>query len=210
MSSMANKNNKLLKGLLCLSSALILVCGGYFAGMRAQTENVISALPRIDHDKVKEDLDNKTGMNAEEMKDNQSEFIGKSNVSEVAEGTWSTVDSCNCDITGDGTNDTITLYTSEPSDDMGILWSESQNWILEVSDGVSGYYTLENELLKNGSMYYSVMEHENGEHIIVAYKSTGTGTIVSEYVFSKSGFNKNGIYNSESTNQIHSSIPWYK
>lgn len=206
---MTAKRHIFLKTILCIAAAAVFTAGGYYIGMRAQTESVLSALPRAVHDKeAKEDADKVESTPA--ATDENIKFIGKSNISEAGEGEWTTVDSCNYDITGDGVNDTVTLYTSAPSDDKGILWEDSQKWILEVSDGVTGYYTLENISLSNGSVYFSVMELTDGRRAVVMYEYSSSQTTVKEFVFAKSGFNSLEVYKSDSTNLIHTSIPWYK
>lgn len=208
---MAAKKHRLLKGVTCIVLAAAFTAAGYYIGMRNQTESVISALPRAMHDKeAEEDAEKAESAAQTQASEEAVVFVGKSNVSEAGSGEWTTVDSCNYDITGDGVNDTITLYTSAASDDKGILWEDSQKWILEVSDGVAGYYTLENTSISSGSVYFSVMEQTDGKRTVVLYEYSGSQTAVREFVFAKAGFNENDVYVSESVNLVHTSIPWYE
>lgn len=208
---MTVKRHRVLKIVLAIVLAAAFAAGGYYIGMRAQTENVMSSLPRAVHDKeAEQDADKADELQQTEATEEAVVFVGKSNISEAGSGEWTTVDSCNYDITGDGVNDTITLYTSAPSDDKGILWEDSQDWILEVSDGVAGYYTLESTSISNGSLYFSVMEMSDGRRAVVMYEYSGSQTAVKEFVFAKAGFNETTAYRSESSNLVHTSIPWYK
>lgn len=215
MNFMENKKrHRVLVVIICVVIAIAAGGAGFYFGERLQQDDVMNALPRMAHDmQAEEDAERATqaalaSQAAETEK--VGAFVGKSNVSAASEGTWSTVDSYNYDITGDGVNDTITLYTSAESDDMGILWNDSQQWILEVSDGGNGYYTLVDTQVSNGSVYYQVNELSGGERSIIVYITTGAGTQISEYVFGKAGFTETKIHSSTGINTLHSSIPWYK
>lgn len=207
MNFMAKKNRytflKVIAGVLALA---VFGAGGFALGMRYKTENVVSALPRVTGEKISIDSPEDTQTEKEE----NSVFIGKSSESGAGSGTWTTVDSANYDITGDGVNDTITLYTSAESDSSGIMWDDRQQWVLEVSDGTGGYYTLASESISNGYLYYETAERTDGKRSVIVYESTGSGTNIKEYIFSRAGFEESAVYNSNSMNKVHSSIPTYK
>lgn len=218
MNFMAAKKHRLLKVVICIVAAVVVCGAGYYAGMQSQTDSVMNALPRVAHDKQAEEDAQKAAEATEGTESNatqeatqvpESVFIGKTNISAAGEGTWTTVDSCNYDITGDGVNDSVTLYSSAESDDQGILWDDTQKWILEVGDGVSGYYTLINTDVTNGGIYYEVDETDTGCAIMV-YMTSGSGTEIREYIFGKAGFTEKVIRESKGSNTVHSSIPWYK
>lgn len=218
MNFMGNKKKHgAVKVIICIAAAVVIGAGGFYAGVRSQTDSMINALPRAAVETAPAEgggvLPTERTAAEEPVKAQATEatvFVGKSNVSAASEGTWSTVDSCNYDISGDGVNDTVTLYTSAESDDMGILWDDTQQWILEVSDGGNGYYTLLDTSVSNGSVYYQVNELNDGTRTIVVYITTGAGTEISEYIFGKAGFTEKEVYSSSGINTVHSSIPWYK
>ncbi len=213
MGDKRKKKHTLFKIIVCVVVAAAAGVGGFYAGRASQTNSMMNALPRLAHDmQAEEDAER-----AETEEPSASgtatagpdTYIGKSNISAAGEGAWSTVDSCNYDITGDGVNDLITLYTSAESDDKGILWDDSQSWILEVSDGESGYYTILNTQISNGSVYYEVSELSGGERSIIVYITSGAGTDITQYVFGRSGFEETNVYSADGINRVHSSIPWY-
>lgn len=214
MGDKGKKKHTMLKTAICIAAAAAAGAGGFYAGRASQTNSMMNALPRLAHDmQTEEDAERTEAAQTAVPNTETAEpgtYIGKSNISAAGEGTWSTVDSSNYDITGDGVNDMITLYTSAEADDKGILWDDTQNWILEVSDGESGYYTLLNMTLSNGAVYYEVSELSGGERSMIVYITSGAGTDITQYVFGRSGFEEKDIYSADGINRVHSSIPWYK
>lgn len=210
------KKHRAVKVIVCIAAALAVGSIGYIAGVRSQTDDLLNALPHaakesaMPQEQKTPPAPDGSDAPATETATTPAVFVGKSNVSAVSEGKWSTVDSCNYDITGDSVNDTVTLYTSAEADDMGILWDDTQQWVLEVSDGGTGYYTLLDTTVSNGSVYYQVNELTDGTRSIIVYITTGAGTAINEYTFGRSGFTESEIHSSSGINTVHSSIPWYK
>ena len=72
--------------------------------------------------------------------------------------------------------------------------------MLEVSDGNGGYYTLFDQNVSNGSVYYDVAETDNGTKNINVYVFTGAET----------GFSEKSVYESGAVNRVFTTIPSYK
>lgn len=194
-----------IKGIIKPAAIVILagICaaGGYAYAMKYQANTVLTALPRP--------MEAAEDENDEDVEKKEITIIAQNNISAASEGTWNTVDSFMYDITGDGVNDNITLYSSNQSGDPSQRGSE-QNWILEVSDGVKGYYTLLDSSLMHSTVYYDVVEKSSSRRAIVVYEMTQTGTDIVEYVFTEKGFEESVTYSSNSTDRTHSSVPRYE
>ena len=166
---------KVIKAICCILAAVILVGGGYVAGQRAKQSSIVSALPKNILDMPKEsnepsesaEPESKPSEDVPEPKEDVR-IINKSNESAV-DSTWSTVESSS-NTTDNGA---LTLYTSAQKDGDEFIWDDSQKWVLEVSDGNGGYYTLFDQNVSNGSVYYDVAENDNGTKNINVYVFTG-------------------------------------
>lgn len=132
-------------------------------------------------------------------------IINKSNESAV-DSTWSTVKSSS-NTTDNGA---LTLYTSAQKDGDEFIWDDSQKWVLEVSDGNGGYYTLFDQNVSNGSVYYDVAETDNGTKNINVYVFTGAGTTIKQYTHTETGFSEKSVYESGAVNRVFTTIPSYK
>lgn len=174
---------KVIKAICCILAAVILVGGGYVAGQRAKQSSIVSALPKNILDMPKEsnepsesaEPESKPSEDVPEPKEDVR-IINKSNESAV-DSTWSTVESSS-NTTDNGA---LTLYTSAQKDGDEFIWDDSQKWVLEVSDGNGGYYTLFDQNVSNGSVYYDVAENDNGTKNINVYVFTGAGTTIKQY-----------------------------
>ena len=169
---------KVIKAICCILAAVILVGGGYVAGQRAKQSSIVSALPKNILDMPKESNEpsesaEPEGKPSEDVPEPKEDvrIINKSNESAV-DSTWSTVESSS-NTTDNGA---LTLYTSAQKDGDEFIWDDSQKWVLEVSDGNGGYYTLFDQNVSNGSVYYDVAETDNGTKNINVYVFTGAGT----------------------------------
>lgn len=174
---------KVIKAICCILAAVILVGGGYVAGQRAKQSSIVSALPKNILDMPNEsnepsesaEPESKPSEDVPEPKEDVR-IINKSNESAV-DSTWSTVKSSS-NTTDNGA---LTLYTSAQKDGDEFIWDDSQKWVLEVSDGNGGYYTLFDQNVSNGSVYYDVAETDNGTKNINVYVFTGAGTTIKQY-----------------------------
>ena len=90
------------------------------------------------------------------------------------------------------------------------IWDDSQKWVLEVSDGNGGYYTLFDQNVSNGSVYYDVAENDNGTKNINVYVFTGAGTTIKQYTHTETGFSEKSVYESGAVNRVFTTIPSYK
>lgn len=192
---------KVIKAICCILAAVILVGGGYVAGQRAKQSSIVSALPKNILDMPKES--NEPSESAEPKEDVR--IINKSNESAV-DSTWSTVESSS-NTTDNGA---LTLYTSAQKDGDEFIWDDSQKWVLEVSDGNGGYYTLFDQNVSNGSVYYDVAETDNGTKNINVYVFTGAGTTIKQYTHTETGFSEKSVYESGAVNRVFTTIPSYK
>lgn len=144
-------------------------------------------------------------------------YIGASSTHAKKEG-WSEVSAYEFDFTGDGKADTITLSVSAQTQNGEILWDDSQEWALEAQDAEGHYYTLVDQRIGMGNVYYEVAEiyrEDKAVPAVTAFITTGSGFDVRQYVYTGSGFEENIIYSSQQmekdgVNTMYSSIPYYK
>lgn len=181
--------------------------GGYFAGQkREQSKNSIhTAMPKQSMELTKEN-----------MPDGKIPDAPRKDAADIAESRLitklasSAVDASWTKVSSNNLNDgTLRLYTSAEKDDKGFIWDDSQKWVLEFEkDG--GYYTLYDQLVSNGMVYYDAAARENGEIIITVYTITSAGTTVMQYTETDDGFVERNVYNSGAVNKIFSSVPDYR
>ena len=206
------RDEESIKAVCCILAAVILVGGGYVAGQRAKQSSIVSALPKNILDMPKEsnepsesaEPESKPSEDVPEPKEDVR-IINKSNESAV-DSTWSTVESSS-NTTDNGA---LTLYTSAQKDGDEFIWDDSQKWVLEVSDGNGGYYTLFDQNVSNGSVYYDVAETDNGTKNINVYVFTGAGTTIKQYTHTETGFSEKSVYESGAVNRVFTTIPSYK
>ena len=83
--------------------------------------------------------------------------------------------------------------------------------MLEVSDGNGGYYTLFDQNVSNGSVYYDVAENDNGTKNINVYVFTGAGNNNKAIYTHRNGiFRKERVKESGAVNRVFTTIPSYK
>jgi hypothetical protein len=105
---------------------------------------------------------------------------------------------------------TLTLSTSAQKINDEIVWDDSQKWVVEVSDGNGGYYTLYDQNVSNGSVYCDVVKKDNDDKMINVYTMTGAGTTITQYVYSDGAFEEKEVYNSGTVNRVVTTVPEYK
>jgi len=150
--------------------------------------------------------------------DKEMEIIlsGESNPKDGYAKTFSNA----CDVTGDGIKDNVSLYVKAESDEDGVLlFEDSQEWFLEVSDGISAYTLYKGEI-SHGNAYAEISEYYIGEKavpVISFIKSSGTGLSVTNYTYNndKKGFEKDDVFTTDKlcdggVNKIASSLPEVK
>lgn len=215
-------------GAIVLAAALVSV--GYFMGSRAGENSITSALPHmsIEHSEPLSEYTAPPTENAasepektvekepEQAKENavtEPEKTGRTVVKadeSAAEDSWSTLKRYSCDLFETGEDAEIVLYTSAYTEDGEVIWDDGQNWVLEVSDGEGGYYTLLDRYVNNGNIYFEVSELENEKKAINVFIKTGAGLEVKQYTYGENGFVETSLYNSGSINTLYSSIPYYE
>lgn len=196
---------KVIKIFVCVTAAAALVCAGYYAGYKGYTADVVSAIPK---QSLTDKMPEKSAQHKDASDGDSGKYIGKSEDSAV-ESTWSRIDSCEADINGDGSKETIGLYTSAETESGEVLWDDTQKWVLEIRiDGE--YYILLNQSISNGRVYFDIDELTDGTNTITVYNVSSAGTSIKQYSYSKTGFVEKTLYNSEAVNKIYSGIPEYK
>ena len=214
---------KIVKAALCLVVAAAIAAAGYYMGYSNHASSIISAIPKqsftgketppgfIGEKGLIPSPDIQGEPNSGETPSETSDagkYIGKSE-SSAAGSTWSKLDSYECDISADNSEETINLYTSAETSDGEILWDDSQKWVLEVQ-AEDGVYTLLNQNISNGRVYFDVDEVNNNTYAITVYTVSSAGTNIKQYTYSKTGFIEKQVYAAASINNLHSGIPAYK
>ena len=101
----------------------------------------------------------------------------------------------------------VTLSTSAEKDTDGeFLWDDGNQWVLEVNDGKGNYYTLLNKYVQLGKVDVMAGADENGECVITAVISTGSGLVVEKYTYNGSAFEGQTVYNSGVLNVMGSTF----
>lgn len=206
---------KVLKVIGVLALACVMAAGGYIAGQRVQISSVISAMPKKTIEKpIESAKPDSSETHAEEppvqnekipMSAEETRVISKTDKSAVDE-SWSVVE--NTSNTTD--NGALTLYTSAQKEGGEFIWDDSQKWVVEISDGNGGYYTLYDQLVSNGNVYYEIVQKENGDKIINVYTMSGAGTTIKQYTRTDTGYTEKTVYNSGVVNRLFSTVPIYR
>ncbi len=191
--------------------ALVLVGGGYIAGQKNQLSSITSALPRetIENtDEKHERPDDKKVLppvGAPDVVQPERNIIEKNSATAIQEG-WTEVKNINPIMPGDEKME-VTLSTSAEKDTDGeFLWDDGNQWVLEVNDGKGNYYTLLNKYVQLGKVDVMAGADENGECVITAVISTGSGLVVEKYTYNGSAFEGQTVYNSGVLNVIGSTF----
>lgn len=207
---------KFLKVLVALVLACAFTAGGYIAGQKVQLTSITSAIPKNtieapEPDGIPAQSPPSEGGEAkqEQKKDTpppekEIRVIKKSDASS-ADSSWTIVDHA-YNTAGLGT---LNLYTSAQKVDGEIVWDDGQKWIVEITDGNGGYFTLYDQYVSNGSVYYDVVQKENGASIINVYTITGAGTTIKQYTPAEEGFAEKTVYDSGTVNRMYSTFPAY-
>ena len=89
------------------------------------------------------------------------------------------------------------MYTSADKDANGeFVWDDGNQWVLEVMTDKDSYYTLLNKYVQLGKVDIIVGADENGECVITAVISTGSGIVVEKYTYNGTAFEGQTVYNS--------------
>ncbi len=192
--------------------------GGYKGGYKSGQDSHMSAMPKKTIDipqqagedenapKPEEAAPKDTvGAENENLPPSADIRIIKKQDESSADSSWTNLEhSYNPEGTG-----TVTLYTSAQKIDNEIIWDDSQKWMVEVTDGNGGYYTLYDQNISNGSVYYDVFQKDKKTFINV-YTMSGTGTTIKQYTQTENGFEEKEVYNSGTVNRVNSTVPSYE
>lgn len=194
---------KILKITALVLTYVIVSAGGYYIG-RNTSNNFTSATPKEEVSASPE-----ASIPPPSDKENSVTYVTRSDASAAAEGTWSVVSKFSGDVTGDGEDDTVTLYTSAEKYGGEIVWDDGQNWIVEIADGNGGYYTLVNQFVNNGNVYMTISENTNQEKIVSVICTSSSCFNVKQYRAISSGFVEEVACDNSHSNVVFSSIPYY-
>lgn len=126
---------------------------------------------------------------------------------------WELLGICEVDVTADGEEDKIELYTSAQRDMTGeLMWDDSQFWSLRVNGRELFYERL------NGDVYFNVSDHYNNgktQSVIALMMVTGAHYEIREYYIENNEAYETSVYTTDDTanegiNLIYSSIPDYE
>ena len=116
------------------------------------------------------------------------------------------LDNTTVDISGDGKEETIELYTTAQRDSKGeIMWDDGQKWFLIVKDK-DKEYVLFDEYVQLGTLEFWVYDSRGESHIVTL--QTGSAVLkLSDYVYDsgKDCYMKKDIFNPEYLNVIYDS-----
>lgn len=200
---------KLLIAICSLVIAFALVCGGYIAGQKNQLSSITSALPRetIENTNSPENSviphkdDNVPPAVAPEVMQPERNIIEQNSSSAIQSG-WTEVKKMSPVVISksDDIKADVMLYTSAEKDTDGeFIWDDGNQWVLEVNTG-NEYYTLINKYVQLGRVDVMVGADENGECVITAVTSTGSGLVVEKYTYNGTAFEGQAVYNSGALN----------
>ncbi len=185
---------KVWKGILAVVLAAAMAVGGYTLGSKMEQKNITAAIP-------------KQSLETDAPPAPEAVDIAKTETS-VTQETWTKLDESA--YSAEGINGTITLSTSAETYDGEVLWDDGQEWALEVSDGNGGYYTLIDEYINNGSVYFEILETADADRVINAYIISGAGVTLRQYSYANGVFTQNTLYDSGAVNRLYSSVPMYQ
>lgn len=198
--------------------AVAIGAGGFYAGqkMEQRKAEITTAMPKqaIDMPKGQDNPENPPSQSQEpDVSKQPLQEAPKENAADrtITKLETSAVDESWSKVSSNSLNGgTLALYTSAEKDEKGYLWDDSQKWVLEYDDGNGGYYTLYDQNVTNGMVYYDVSSRDSGKIVITVYTASGSGTTVMQYTEADEGFTEKSVYNSGATNKIFSSIPDYR
>lgn len=132
-------------------------------------------------------------------------------------GDWEPLGRYSIDITGDGEDDMITLYTSAQRDMSGeIMWDDTQEWVLQA-ETAEGVYDLYDERI-HGNAYMNIADfyNEDGDIKVISLIIAGNSfNEIREYSYNGKEFEEKIAYSTDDTssegiNSVYSSIPLYE
>lgn len=192
---------KVLKVIGVLALSCVMAAGGYIAGQKNQLSSITSALPRetVENterpEKNEERKEETPPVKAPEAVQTEKNIIEK-NSSTAIQSSWTEVKKVMA-VFPDNVKADVNLYTSADKDANGeFVWDDGNQWVLEVMTDKDSYYTLLNKYVQLGKVDIIVGADENGECVITAVISTGSGIVVEKYTYNGTAFEGQTVYNS--------------
>lgn len=124
------------------------------------------------------------------------------------------VDSVDTELLSEDDLDEITLYTSAKKENGKFVWDDSQEWMLEIKGTDGKYYTLFDERVSTGNIYFDVAEVDGKKYILLHNVSTAADYIKvfcvnDNDVCATNELDLNSMQ-TEAVNLIYTSIPFYR
>lgn len=145
---------------------------------------------------------------AERQEENKESVIITAAEDPVVSGEWTLIESTEYDITGDGNQETISLFTTAVKDEAGnMMWDDGQFFLATVKES-GKTFTLFNEYVQIGRVYFTVFTGEDAGVIVTI--STYAGIKLDKFIYIKKddSFIGNTMYSTGDINVIHSTMPW--
>lgn len=189
---------KFLKAVGVLILAAAVASAGYIAGRKDQLSSITSAIPRETIEESQMPQEEKSDGAEPAAKAPEAVQTEKNIIEKTAETSiqphWSEVENVSVSQ-ADGSKADVKLYTSAEYNDGEFVWDDRNQWVLEVAmDG--GYYTLINKYVQLGQVNVTVATDEDGECVIIAVTTTGTGVVLEKYTYNGTSFEGQTVYNS--------------
>ncbi|MBP3361876.1 MAG: membrane lipoprotein lipid attachment site-containing protein [Clostridia bacterium] len=150
----------------------------------------------------------------------KTEAAKKVSFTPVESGTESKADtmteaaSVDTELLSEEDMDTITLYTSAKKENGKFVRDDSEEWLLEIEGADGKYYTLFDERVSNGNIYFDVAEVGEKKYILLHNISTAADYIKVFCVNDKAVCETNELdlnsMQTEAINLIYTSIPNYR
>lgn len=131
---------------------------------------------------------------------------------------WEVMAEYEIDVTNDGNDDTVKLFTSAKRNKKGeMMWDDTQEWVLRVEHSDGKMSDLYDERI-HGTVYLNIADayHDGTDERIVSLHIFGNSfNEVREYVYNGTNFLEDRVYSTdeyatEGINLIYSSVPAYE
>lgn len=169
----------------------------------------------LNHSEPKESQNPASTQTAEAEKKKTKDIRVISSPKDVS--AWEPMGKYTADVTGDGEDDIITLYTSAQRDRKGeMMWDDTQEWVLRV-EAAEGVYDLYDERI-HGYIYMSVSDvydKDEDKKLISLYADGNSFHEIRDYMYNGNKFTETVAYSTddlstEGISEIYSSIPRYE
>lgn len=143
----------------------------------------------------------------------ESTLITATTTNPTSERSWTKLSSFDFDYDLDGTEETLTLYTTAERDDKGnLMWDDGQEWLLLLKDGTS-YYSLFKQYVQLGSVFFTVTQGtQDSVPRIDVIETTAASFRITDIAYdaAKNAYASKQVYDSGELNRFFTSMPDYQ